>query len=231
MKLLAIESAFETCSVALWLDGDCHQRFTHEPRSHATHILPWVDELLAIAGMSLGQLDGLAFSQGPGSFTSLRIGIGIVQGLAWGADIAVAPVSSLQITAQQTVGLNVSNALVAMDARMNEVYSGRFTVNLTDSDQAIMQPAGLEQVCPPATLLQEDNANWSCVGNGFVRFDSLVALGAESAQEIHGEVIPMANTLAMLGERRLADGLGLPAEQAQPVYLRKTLLLIHILTL
>ena len=94
MKLLAIETATETVSVALELNGEVHERYLHAPRQHAELLLPWVEELLAEAGVGFSVLDAIAFSRGPGSFTSLRIGIGVVQGLAWASDCPVIPVSS-----------------------------------------------------------------------------------------------------------------------------------------
>ena len=121
MKLLAIETATESCSVALSVEGQVFERSIVSPRAHADLLLPWVEELLSEGKLTLKELDAIAFSRGPGSFTSLRIGIGATQGLAWGADIPVVPVSSLQSAAQASVERGVTAAIVALDARMNEV--------------------------------------------------------------------------------------------------------------
>ena len=86
---LSIETSSEACSVALRIVGDTRERFELAPRRHAELILPMMLSLLAEAELTLGQLDGIAFGRGPGSFTSLRIGIGVVQGLAWGSDLPV----------------------------------------------------------------------------------------------------------------------------------------------
>ena len=215
MKLLAIETAFEQCSVALSIDGDVLERSLHAPRQHAALLLPWVQDLLSEAGMRLQGLDALAFSCGPGSFTSLRIGIGVAQGLAWGAELPVIPVSSLQCAAQVASGEGVAKALVAMDARMGEVFCGRY-----ESDEAgVMQPAGEEQVCAPGIAAALVGETWSGVGNGFERYSELAASTAGLAS-IHAGTWPQARAMIPLAAAWLDRNDPVPAELAQPVYLR-----------
>ncbi len=129
MHLLAVETSTETVSVALSINGEVFEHYQHAPRQHAELLLPWVEQLLAEAEIGFSSLDAIAFSRGPGSFTSLRIGIGVVQGLAWASDLPVIPVSSLAATAQSAFGENITSALIALDARMNEVFSGMFVAN------------------------------------------------------------------------------------------------------
>lgn len=212
MNLLAVESAFEPCSVALWRDGSLWERFEAGPRNHARQLLPFVQELLAEADTSLSDLDAIAFSRGPGSFTSLRIGIGVVQGLAWGAGLPVVPVSSLQATAQVALQHGVERAWVAMDARMGEVYTACF-----EQQDGRMGPVTAERVCPPDEAWPERPGDWTGVGNGFERFEALAESGVAHRRV---DDWPTARAVAELAAAFLERSPGLPPERAQPVYLR-----------
>jgi tRNA threonylcarbamoyladenosine biosynthesis protein TsaB len=215
MKILAIETATETCSVALAVNGEVLQRFQHAPRLHAELLLPWVQELLAEAGIGFGAVDTMAFSRGPGSFTSLRIGIGVVQGLAWASDCPVVPVSSLAATAQASVKSDVSTALVALDARMNEVFTGLFRLN----ENGIMSLDGEERVCGPEQVEVPDEAGVHGVGIGFERYPVLNDM-TESFDAVLTDTWPDAASVLKLAQDWLNNNTALPAELAQPVYLR-----------
>jgi tRNA threonylcarbamoyladenosine biosynthesis protein TsaB len=215
LKLLAIETASEACSVALSVDGDTREQFSLAPRGHAELVLPWVKSLLAGAGMRMQDLDAIAFGRGPGSFTSLRIGISVVQGLAWGADLPVVPVSSLQATAQAAFGDDVVAAVVVMDARMQQVYCGAFQANR----DGIMLPAGTEQVCDPGDVAHLPVEGFAAVGNGWVRYAPLEQFGRQFVS-VHPDTWPTASAVIALAGRWLQDHEALPPEQAQPVYLR-----------
>ena len=221
---LSIETSSEACSVALRIDGDTRERFELGPRRHAELILPMMLSLLAEAELTLGQLDGIAFGRGPGSFTSLRIGIGVVQGLAWGSDLPVVPVSSLAAVAQTAVdqlagrqGLEsqIRRVSVAMDARMKEVYCANFDV---DSNGFVYLSGG-EQVCPPANVRAEGAAEVCAAGNGFERYPELEKLGAELGLCMP-DCWPRASAVSSLADKWLEHNSPLPAEQAQPVYIR-----------
>ena len=124
LSLLAIDSSTEACSVALKYKYDVLERFEIAPKQHTKLILPFVDELLLEAGLSLADLDAIAFTAGPGSFTGLRITASIVQALAYAADLPVVPVSTLATIAQGVFSQLDTELpiLVAMDARMQQVY-------------------------------------------------------------------------------------------------------------
>jgi tRNA threonylcarbamoyladenosine biosynthesis protein TsaB len=215
MNLLAIETATETCSVAIDINGEVLECYQHAPRQHAELLLPWVEQLLAETGVGFTSLDGIAFSRGPGSFTSLRIGIGVVQGLAWASDRPVIPVSSLAATAQSVAGEGVNTALVALDARMNEVFTGTFAVN----SRGIMIPVGEERVCSPQYVRIPASSEAYGVGIGFERYDALDKLSGH-LQAIRPDTWPKASNVLKLAHEWLRSNDALAAHQAQPVYLR-----------
>jgi tRNA threonylcarbamoyladenosine biosynthesis protein TsaB len=219
-RMLAIETSAETCSVALEINGEVEERFEHAPMKHAELILPAVSALLAAAGIRPPDLDVIAFGRGPGSFTSLRIGIGVVQGLGWGAEVPVVPVSSLACVAQEAAdslspGSPAHHILVAMDARMQEVFHCIFKVG----EDGIVVPVSEEQVSAPSLLDAPGEGPWIAAGNGFCRFDELKALSGD-AQSCLPDIWPRASTVLRLAWDWLKDNEPLPAGLAQPVYIR-----------
>ncbi|MDX2428642.1 MAG: tRNA (adenosine(37)-N6)-threonylcarbamoyltransferase complex dimerization subunit type 1 TsaB [Xanthomonadales bacterium] len=215
MNLLAIETSTETCSIALAINGEVLEYYQHAPRQHAELLLPWVEQLFAEAGIGFGSLDAVAFSRGPGSFTSLRIGIGVVQGLAWASDRPVIPVSSLAATAQVAVKEGIGSALVALDARMNEVFTGTFEAN----SNGVMVPVSGEKVCPPENVQPPDRSETFGIGNGFERYPLLDNL-TESLVGFRSDIWPRASSVVELALEWLKTNQPLSAQQAQPVYLR-----------
>jgi tRNA threonylcarbamoyladenosine biosynthesis protein TsaB len=205
--------------VALSVGENMWEKFEHAPRRHAELILPMVRSLLTEAELALGQLDGIAFGRGPGSFTSLRIGIGVVQGLAWGADLPVVPVSSLAAVAQAAVERGLSSGIcrvcVAMDARMQEVYTANFEVDV----DGFVIPAGEERVCPPADVCPENATGVCTAGSGFEVYPELQKLAGEVGFYAT-DCWPRACVISRLAARWLENNRPLPAAQAQPVYIR-----------
>lgn len=212
MKILAIDTATERCSVALRLDDRVYERVIDTPRGHADLILPFVKEVLDEGQVTLKDLDGLAYGRGPGGFTGVRIAIGVVQGLAFGASLPTAGISDLAAVAQQ-VARPGDRVLVCMDARMNEVYWGLFVCG---SDGFVLA-AGDEQLSAPGSVDAGSEHVTTFAGTAFRAYPELSGRFPQ-ANPLH--VLPRATEVAMLGARELAKGAGRPAHEAQPVYLR-----------
>jgi tRNA threonylcarbamoyladenosine biosynthesis protein TsaB len=195
------------------------EKCEHAPRRHAELILPMVRTLLAEAELTFGQLDGIAFGRGPGSFTSLRIGIGVVQGLAWGAGLPVVPISSLAAVAQSAVEQGLSPEIcavcVAMDARMQEVYTANFELDMN----GFVIPSGEEKVCPPGEVRPDDAAATCAAGNGFEVYPELENLAGKLGFCVAG-CWPRAGAVSRLAVRWLENNKPLSVNQAQPVYIR-----------
>ena len=225
MKLLAIETATEACSAAVIVDDDIVVRHELVPRRHAELILGMVDKVLAEAGLGMASLDGLAFGRGPGSFTGVRIATGVVQGLALGADLPVAPVSSLQAVAQGALREHGhQRVLAAFDARMSEVYWGAFTAG----DDGLMRPLGDEHVQAPSQVKVAESGtdwatmDWAGAGEGWAQYagELQAALGL-APTALLTEARPYAADVALLGRSALQTGEVVDAADALPVYLRE----------
>jgi len=163
MKILGFDTSSDTCTVALIIN---HQLFARSERGsqHSEHLLELVDSVLGEAGTTLAQLDAIAFGRGPGSFTGLRIGAGVAQGLAFAAGLQLIPVSSLQVLAQ---GVESNRIVTAVDARMAQVYWCAF-----ERDQSgIAQPIITEQVLAPEAIEVPPGPDWVGVGSGWSAYE------------------------------------------------------------
>lgn len=214
-RILAIDTATEACSAALWQDGEVLSRYQVAPRGHTDLILPMVAELLAEGELALSDLDGLAFGRGPGSFTGVRITLGVAQGLAFGADLPLLGVSNLQALAQGAYRLcDARHVLSAIDARMGEIYVGGYV-----PEQGVMVVREAEQVIAPGAFLSEAaHHHWaSGVGSGFVTYTEL----GERVDHVC-DALPYPEARDLLPQALLLwqAGQGVDAAEAQPVYLR-----------
>ena len=219
MKLLALETATEACSVALWLDGEVLERFEIAPRRHAELTLPWAEQLLVDAGVAKSQLDAIAIGRGPGAFTGVRLAIAIGQGIALALDRPIVPVSTLAALALQAPGPRV---LVAIDARMGEVYSASF--ELRDGDAVLLDAERV--AAPDAVQLIEDGDGWHGVGTGFAAQDHALASRLRPRlASIDANALPHAADVARLGALAFARGEAVAPELAEPAYLRNNVAL------
>lgn len=215
---LAIDTATEACSVALWLDGQVSERFEPMQREHTARVLPLVRDVLAAAGTSLAQVDGLVCGIGPGSFAGLRIGVGVVKGLALARDLPVVGVSSLAMLAQRAMREYGATQVVAViDARMNEVYGGVYRRDAAGHAVA-MQP---DQVCAAAAMPALPAGPWSAVGTGWGRYEAELrqAVGVDLAR-IDAAALPHAEDALVLAVPEFAAGRAMSADALAPAYLR-----------
>lgn len=218
-KILAVDTATENCSVALKVGSDVIARCEMAPREHTTKILPMVDSVLAEAGLTLNQLDALAFGRGPGSFTGVRIGIGIAQGLAFGAGLPMIGVSTLAAMAQQAYRTQqATHVLSAIDARMNEIYVGGYQ-RLENGDwETVVSEAVLAPEMFTPTLTE---AAWSVAGTGWQAYPDLQGQLHLSVSD-SGVLYPESQDMLILAHHALVRGEAVDAEHASPVYLRDT---------
>ncbi len=215
MRLLALDTATENCSAALWVDGALRERELESPRGHAEHILPMIDALLAEAGVGLAALDAIAFGRGPGSFTGVRLAASLTQGLAFGAGLGVVAVSDLSALAQRALELEprCSAVRVCNDARMGEVYWADFA-----RCEGLAQLAGTEQVGPPQ--LARAPAGSLGVGRGFAVYPGLAECSGVTVPGGWERLLPRAADIISLALPEVRRGALLAPEHAIPIYVR-----------
>lgn len=213
LKILALETSTEFCSAALWLDGTSRQRIEHAGQRHSSLLLPMVDSLLAEAELRLAGLDGIAVSIGPGSFTGVRIATAVGQGLAFGADLPVAGVGTLDALAWSLEG----DALLAcLDARMGEIYAAAFRRDATG-----LVPVFGPVVAAAAALPALPGGTWSGGGNAFERHAAGLALRwPGGVVRVDAAASPEARHVAALAAWRHPGGLPDAPETLVPLYVR-----------
>lgn len=222
-KILALDTSTQACSVALSIDGEVREDFRDIPRQHTQLLLPMVQQILADAGLTLSQLDGIAFGRGPGSFTGLRICTGVVQGLALGADLPVAPISTLAALALQARDeYQADGVLAALDARMDELYWGAYRFDANPLQPLLI---GEERVCTAERVEPIDpqllsQGRWIGYGTGWCYLERLPAVLRQSVELVQEPREPRAAAIARLGAGVIQAGQGVLPEQALPVYLR-----------
>ena len=214
-SLLAIDTSTENCSVALVHDGKLTTRDIESPREHSQKLLPFVEEVLDRAGVSLAELDGLVVGAGPGSFTGVRIGVSMAQGLAFSADLPVYPVCSLQALAQQAIRKNdVAGVVACIDARMGEVY---YALYANENGVAVAQsePA----VAKPDTNLIDTGRlkGWGTAGTGWDVYADILDENHELKHSDNSR-LPLAEDMLIVVNSAGVDPV--QAESLEPLYVR-----------
>jgi tRNA threonylcarbamoyladenosine biosynthesis protein TsaB len=220
--LLALDTSTDACSVALYANGTVSSLFEVAAKSHTQRLLPMVDEILSAQGYNLSDLDAIAFGRGPGSFTGLRICMGVVQGLAFGANVPVIPVSTLEAMALGHYRAHPESklpVLVALDARMNEVYWSAYA---PAGDQVSALAA--EAVINPELLA--GTANLPAFPQGFIgvgpgwHYPAMQALAPSSMLM---DAYPRAEEMVLIAATLWEQGAAINVLDAEPVYLRDSI--------
>lgn len=210
--ILAIETSSETASCALLHGATLLSRESEGVRTHSQSILPMVQELLAEAGVGLAQCDAIAFGAGPGSFTGVRTACGVAQGLAYGAGLPVLPLVTLDAMALACRQLSgATDILAVLDARMGEVYWAQYRGAELVAGPALCAPEAVAPVAAGGPL--------TACGNGFSAYPGAFS-ALPCAQGALSGIMPHARQLAELAAAAFEAGAGVPAAQAQPLYLR-----------
>jgi len=208
VNLLALETSTRRLSVALWRDGEVREIAEDHPNGGSDRLLPWVKQLLAEAGLSLQQLDAIAFGAGPGGFTGLRLSCGIAQGLAFGLDRPVLAVGSLDALA---LASGEEWVFACLDARMNEVYCGAYRVR-----DGLPEEVHAPIVVPPSQVMAPKDAGWVGCGDGFAAYGPLLPVFGR----VRDDLLPTAAAVARLAAPRVLAGAGVGAAEAAPLYVR-----------
>ncbi len=218
MNLLALDTSSNACSVALQVGKEVTLSHVVKPREHTTILLPMIENILHDAGMNLTDLDGIVLGNGPGSFIGMRIAASVAQGMAYGANLQIVPVSSLEIIAAETLSAHdETHVLVAQDAHMNEVYLAAFT-----RDQS-----GLPAIEREVTLhkVNEDIADLGsgsvlAAGAGWQRYPELFTNNESILAGRAAILYPNARYLLALGQRAWDAGNALAPQDIVPEYVR-----------
>ena len=213
MNILALETSTEYCSVALWQDGAVVERCDLAVQKHSEMLIAMLDALLKDAGVRIQDMDGVAFGKGPGSFTGVRIACGAAQGLAFGANLPVVGICTLEALAEAS---GKKKVIAALDARMGEIYHAAYEKH----DGAWMEVSE-PRLCRPEDAPLVSGDDWFCAGSGFAMYGAaLSGRYAGQLQGMDGTAVPQAAAIAALGAAQFARGRGVDAAEALPLYLR-----------
>jgi tRNA threonylcarbamoyladenosine biosynthesis protein TsaB len=217
MNLLAIDTSSKSSVIGIQINDRRWTDVRFSDKSHSRDILPNIAGLLKQANTSLEDLNAIVFGQGPGSFTGLRITVGVVQGLGFGLNIPVVPVSSLAVLAQGEFRLSgATNIMVALKARKEEVYFGSYCIK-----NGIPQLVGKEMVVEASEVPKQTMGSWVGVGDGWQLRDQLETASGIRVEKIVLDVLPEPQDLLDIGAKEMQSGGGIDALQALPEYLRE----------
>lgn len=214
-NILAFDASTEALSVAVQAQQTfCH--FEECPQQHSQKILPTIKTILSQANLNLNDIDLIAFGRGPGSFTGVRIGVSIAQGLAYAANLPVIGISTMQVMAQEALEKHpVDHVFVAIDARMAEIYFAHYQRD----EQGLAVLVGTENVLKPSDLTLSD-VHAVAVGTGWQVYPDFIVNKSITIDD--NILLPNSQYMLALAQIQFEQGLATSAEDAQPVYVRDT---------
>jgi tRNA threonylcarbamoyladenosine biosynthesis protein TsaB len=213
MKLLALDTSTEYLSLALDLDGEVRLREMLAGQKHSSLILPLLQELLEEAGVSLTDMDGIVFGQGPGSFTGLRIGCGVAQGLAFGVNLPVVGAGTLMALAEQA---DHPKVIACLDARMGEVYHAAYERE-GNSWREVHAPGLYHPTQVPAVT----GDDWCGIGSGWDSYEAILRdKYATQLSSVKLNAFPLARHMLPLAMPIFKAGNASSAEHIAPLYVR-----------
>ncbi|URJ23767.1 tRNA (adenosine(37)-N6)-threonylcarbamoyltransferase complex dimerization subunit type 1 TsaB [Blochmannia endosymbiont of Camponotus sp.] len=226
-RILAFDTTTELCSVAIMIDHSIYDHKIVAPRSHSENILPMVNQLLIEVGVTLQSLDCIVFNRGPGSFSGIRIGISVAQGLALGADLPLVEVSALEVLAQGAWRIfSAKQVISTIDARMGELY---WACYYRISDDSCWIRSDNESIIRPEIIIkkliyssfQKLQGNWALVGTGWNNYPMLKSIRVPGVISLKKSIMsPEAQDMLPLGICSWKNKIFIHPNQAKPVYLR-----------
>lgn len=217
MKLLALDTSALACTAGVLRDGETFVRYEERAREHTKLLLPMIRSVLADAGIAVRDLNAIVLGNGPGSFIGLRIAASVAQGLSHGANLMIAPVSSLAAIAH-SAGRAGDVVAVTGDAHMNQVYLGLFRCGESGRITALVperiQGQGrIDEIGPDNRVI--------AAGSGWQRYPAMLAANREAIASVSDVRYAQADALLALGAHAVASGEVLPPERVSPAYLRQ----------
>ena len=215
MNLLAIDTSTTSTVLGLLLGKKIVDHTVVDAKKHSREILPAIATLMSKSDLALRDIDAIVFGQGPGSFTGLRIAVGVVQGLAYGAGLSVIPVSSMAVLAQAQI-THDGPVFVALSARLEEIYYGSYT--LIDGFVSSLAPEGVKDVSILEPLPAD---NWQLITDVPALQSKIASSLGVAFSSVSTNTVPQVNDLLLIGRNRFELGMVVSALEASPVYLRE----------
>lgn len=221
MKLLALDTSSDACSVALERDGEVIERHLLRPKEHTRLLLPMIEEILAEGDVAIPDLDAIVAGIGPGSFIGVRIAVSVAQGMAFAGGLRVVPVSSLlALAAEAFAGEDIPRIVVAQDAHMQEVYLARFACAAAGLPEAVGE-ATLHGIAKIDALSGPEAGRWHAAGTGWRRHPGLLARNQKQLAGLLPLEHPRARFLLGAGRAAADSGGALTPDRLAPAYVRQ----------